>query len=229
MLYKKISFDNILISNSRGTDSQINYPVRKTESENEYIHNFILTNVSLQIVIAKCIKMPTYIERILLKSSKTSSIVLQESALRTIFKNVELMQNKNIHYYEVHTLTPQARVIWSQLLSKKMLDPIFLHLSGRLSAENIHHPYSISTYEFIKPNEYSSTEIDSFLNTPWFKSILSDDFSICNLPIVDVSGWSMDELLKDRYVKILASIVSHLYYCEFTGVNAFEKQLRLFI
>lgn len=208
----------------KGQNGQMHF-IPSGLSTDDATRRLIQENPALQIILSKSDQMPDYLAIIPVTSREPEIQGQQIDQLSLLFRHITLSERfDGFPVFEAYQLTPRAQEIWHCLFASRALDPLFLHFSGRDAELYQDKPFSVATYELYSTSDGNVPE--DFRQQPWVKSILSDDVLGDALPAIEVPGWTLDELITDPIVRLLAGCVAHLYYCEFTGTPRFPKQLR---
>lgn len=224
--FDKISFSDIRQPQPLGQNSQLRLSPSGL-SPDDTLRQLICSNPALQMMLSKSDKMSGYLAMIPVISRELEIQEAQARQLSLLFRRVALSERfDGSPVFAVCRLTPRAQEIWHGLLASHALDPLFLHFSGRADEPYPDQPFSVECYALYAAASPAQKAREDFLRQPWVKSVLSDDVLGDALPAIEVPGWTLEELIADPAVCLLASCVAHLYYCAFTGTPHFARQLR---
>ncbi|MCG9969985.1 hypothetical protein L9W92_18520 [Pelotomaculum terephthalicicum JT] len=198
------------------------------------IENIIYNNINIQISLA----YQYYFQREF-DSQVVSSIILDKNMLieeainnlTTIFTRVVVPYDRNGTPYiiQLKGINEFAKELFKNMILSGKVNPILYYFSLEKSYLNDCNKTAFYEYidssELIKRNDYNF-----FRNNEYVKYILLNKKTFTSSSLINVSGFSIDELNKSLYVNYLYSLVNNLYLFiikyEFNGRLYYLKQLR---
>lgn len=199
----------------------------KTTSSIEQLKTYIYNNISFQSMLAKFDKYPSYQEFIKYKSLSDDPY-FELDILCCLFKCVtRFSKDENVFVYGISYPTDMLSSIWAEMILGQQINPLLQYFTYPSFHQHVIYDDDYICYELKDDVKFSKdNKFVEFYNDPFIKCIL-DRASVTNLPAIDVSAWSIEQVLGSENIRFLKHCVDHLYFVVLKlGEGKFSAQLR---